>query len=149
MKLKRLNKRGFSLVEVVIAMAVVSIVTFTALSIIYPATDKTVEANAQSNAIYFAADAIECFKATKDSDEFFEALYYRLGIPYVQAPPSPDGINYLIPIDSQWFANIALEYGDYGDADQYTVIYDSITITVQSTDATIKPLQIKYRQVGG
>ncbi|MBQ1195598.1 MAG: type II secretion system protein [Clostridia bacterium] len=80
MKLKRLNKRGFSLVEVAIAMAVISIVTFTALSIIYPATDKTVEASAQSNALYFAADAIECFKATKNPSELQAALSERDGV---------------------------------------------------------------------
>ncbi len=86
MKLKRLNKRGFSLVEVAIAMAVVSIVTFAALSIIYPATDKTKVANSQSAAIYFAADALECFKATevkvdeygnKDTSEFYNALMFK------------------------------------------------------------------------
>lgn len=76
------NKKGFSLVEVAIAMAVVSIVTFTAIAIIYPATDKTKEANAQSAAIYFAADAIECFKAVDiksngvnaNISEFYDAL---------------------------------------------------------------------------
>ena len=88
MKFKKLkNKKGFSLVEVAIAMAVVSIVTITAIAIIYPATDKTKEANAQSAAIYFAADAIECFKAvdikldgvnpsniSEFYDEFYDAL---------------------------------------------------------------------------
>ena len=77
------NKKGFSLVEVAIAMAVVSIVTITAIAIIYPATDKTKEANAKSAAIYFAADAIECFKAVdikldgvnpSNLSEFYDAL---------------------------------------------------------------------------
>ena len=86
MKLKRLNKRGFSLVEVIIAMAVVSIVTFAALSIIYPATDKTVEANAQSNAIYFAADAIECFKATDNVGELISTMSFRDGMNLVNDP---------------------------------------------------------------
>lgn len=100
MKLKRLNKRGFSLVEVIIAMAVVSIVTFAALSIIYPATDKTVEANAQSNAIYFVADAIECFKATEikgsvvsDYSEFDEALLFRGGVSIANGCPTQDPDN--------------------------------------------------------
>lgn len=84
MKLKRLNKRGFSLVEVAIAMAVVSIVTFAALSIIYPATDKTVEANARSNAIYFAADVIECLKATETPEELQAALDQRDGVTKVK-----------------------------------------------------------------
>ena len=74
------NKKGFSLVEVAIAMAVVSIVTITAIAIIYPATDKTKEANAQSNAIYFAADAIECFKATDNDMEFQFLLLSRGGM---------------------------------------------------------------------
>lgn len=87
MRFKKLkNKKGFSLVEVAIAMAVVSIVTITAIAIIYPATDKTKVANSQSAAIYFAADALECFKATevkvdengnKDTSEFYNALMFN------------------------------------------------------------------------
>ena len=127
MKLKRLNKRGFSLVEVIIAMAVVSIVTFAALSIIYPATDKTVEANAQSNAIYFAADAIECFKATRNSTEFFQALSHRSGLP---VPPIDDSQPYYYPIDNKWVAMITLNYtGIAGEV-------DSITIKILSADGT-------------
>lgn len=128
MKLKRLNKRGFSLVEVIIAMAVVSIVTFAALSIIYPATDKTVEANAQSNAIYFAADAIECFKATRNSTEFFQALSHRSGLP---VPPIDDSQPYYYPIDNnKWVAMITLNYtGVAGEV-------DSITIKILSADGT-------------
>lgn len=127
MKLKRLNKRGFSLVEVIIAMAVVSIVTFAALSIIYPATDKTVEANAQSNAIYFAADAIECFKATRNSTEFFQALSHRSGLP---VPTIDDSTPYDYPIDNKWKAIITLNYtGIAGEV-------DSITIKIQSLDGT-------------
>lgn len=140
MKLKRLNKRGFSLVEVIIAMAVVSIVTFAALSIIYPATDKTVEANAQSNAIYFASDAIECFKATKDSDEFFAALYYRMGIEDKQKQTLHTLIEekgeekiYSIPIDNKWKAIIALKYDTTDlEVNPEAKLYDRITIAIES-----------------
>ncbi len=140
MKLKRLNKRGFSLVEVIIAMAVVSIVTFAALSIIYPATDKTVEANAQSNAIYFAADAIECFKVTRNSTEFFQALSHRSGL---AVPPIDDSQPYYYPIDNKWVAMITLNYvTDIVTVDGTDVIVhnDSITIDIQSTDGSGKSL---------
>ena len=97
-KLKK--KKGFSLVEVAIAMAVVSIVTFTAIAIIYPATDKTKEANAKSNAIYFVADAIECFKATeikgdivRDYSEFDEALAFRGVVSIESGCPTQDPNN--------------------------------------------------------
>lgn len=140
MKLKRLNKRGFSLVEVIIAMAVVSIVTFAALSIIYPATDKTVQANAQSNAIYFASDAIECFKATRNSTEFFQALSHRSGLP---VPPIDDSTPYDYPIDNKWKAIITLNYVTdivTVDGTDVTVHNDSITIDIQSTDGSGKSL---------
>ena len=86
------NRKGFSLVEVAIAMAVVSIVTITAIAIIYPATDKTKEANAQSNALYFAADVIECFKATKNPNELQVALSEREGVSEITFDTYPGSI---------------------------------------------------------
>ncbi len=79
MKIKKLNKKGFSLVEVIIAMAVVTIVTLTAISIIYSGADHTREGNAQSRALYFVADAIEAFKAAEpdqlgNHSDFYNAL---------------------------------------------------------------------------
>ena len=98
------NKKGFSLVEVAIAMAVVSIVTITAIAIIYPATDKTKEANAKSNAIYFAADVIECLKATGTPDELQAALDQREGVTKVKFDID-NASNAVTVVDAEYMIN--------------------------------------------
>ena len=124
MRFKKLkNKKGFSLVEVAIAMAVVSIVTITAIAIIYPATDKTKEANAKSNALYFAADVIECFKATKNPNELQVALSEREGV-----------------TEYEFFTNPFVAFGVPVASAEYRVDSGncrvSFTIVVSNSDAT-------------
>ena len=71
------NKKGFSVVEVVIAMAVITIVTVTALSILTSAANNTREMMYKADAQYLVADAVECFKVSNSTSEFYEALNFR------------------------------------------------------------------------
>lgn len=78
--MKRINKKGFSIVEVVIAMAVITLVTVTAISIATGADKNARTALYRTDAQLFAADAVECFKATNDVNDFKNALESR-GVP--------------------------------------------------------------------
>lgn len=72
------KKKGFSIVEVVIALTVIVIVTFSALSIIMASTTKRVNAINKTEAQNFASDILECFKASNSFSEFQDNVYYAL-----------------------------------------------------------------------
>jgi prepilin-type N-terminal cleavage/methylation domain-containing protein len=68
--MKRKNKGGFSLVEVVVAMAIIVIVSATALTIAISSVNAKINAVNKTQAIYFADNVWECFKAADDAKEF-------------------------------------------------------------------------------
>ncbi len=61
------NNRGFSMAEVVIAMAVVGLVTAAALVIIIGSVDSTQKTFNQAEAENFVANAVECYIAAEDN----------------------------------------------------------------------------------
>lgn len=136
--MKKINKKGFSLVEVVIAMAVVSIVTITAISIVYSATDKNRAGTAESDAIYFAADVIECLEMTETEAEFIEALEFReedkqvYKTSDIEMSPLLTHINsYFYEINSKWEANIEWKSKQIVDGNNLLyVTQHTITITI-------------------
>ncbi len=67
------NKGGFSLVEVVIALAIIVMVAGAGLSITLSSITTKVKAINRTHAQYFAENVLECFKAADDAEEF-EAL---------------------------------------------------------------------------
>ena len=71
------NKKGFSLVEVIIAMTVIAIVSATALTIVLTSADNTRAAMYKADAQYLVADAIECFKVSATKEELVDALMAR------------------------------------------------------------------------
>ena len=60
------NNRGFSMVEVVIAMAVVGLVTAAALVIMIGSVDSTQKTFNEAEAENFVANAVECYIAAND-----------------------------------------------------------------------------------
>ena len=74
------NKKGITIVEVVIAMTVIAIVSATALSIVLASGDNTRAALYKSDAQYLVADAIECYKVSDEKDELVDALLARGGL---------------------------------------------------------------------
>lgn len=73
------KKRGFSIIEVVIALTVIVIVTFSALSIILASTTKRVSAINETEGQQFASDVLECFKASSSFSAFQNNVYFALG----------------------------------------------------------------------
>lgn len=70
MNKEKKRKSGFSIVEVVIALAVVVIVTASALSIVMAAISARVKTVNRSEAQNFAHNMWECFKASENGTEF-------------------------------------------------------------------------------
>jgi len=117
MNKKILNKNGISIAEVVIAMAVVTIVTVTSLSIVFTSTRSTQKAAYTTAAQYFAADAVECFRAAKDAEQFETAMTFRGGYtlcePSAVDPEKESQYQYTYQLaDSGYSAVVTLNYPD-------------------------------------
>ena len=79
--MKRIKrKNGFSLAEVVVALAIVAIVSVGALSIVSSSINSRVNAINRTQAQIFASNLIECFKASEDNEKFIEYAGEAVGI---------------------------------------------------------------------
>ncbi len=74
------KKKGFSLMEAVIALTVVVIVSFAALSLVLSSATAKVNAVNKSKAQYFAYDALECFKASESISDFESNMLFAADI---------------------------------------------------------------------
>ena len=71
-KRKKLNKRGFSLAESVLALAVIAIASVGILSLILSAQRSTFSAMQKQQAQIYAADIISCYRADGDFNQNVE-----------------------------------------------------------------------------
>ena len=84
---KKLNKRsqrnirGFTLAESVLALAVISIVSVSTLTLIISAQKSTISAAQKQQAQLFAADIIACYRVSNDDDgnTFAENVKFATG----------------------------------------------------------------------
>ena len=74
MKKIQKNRPGFSIAEVIIAMAVVVLVTATALTTVLYTRKAENRILRDADAIRVAENILECYKATVDEDAFLDAL---------------------------------------------------------------------------
>ena len=112
-----MNKKGITIAEVVIAMAVVTIVTVTALSIAFTSTRSTQKGLDKTAAQYFAADAVECFRAAADAEQFETAMAFRGGYTLCESsavdPEKESQHQYTYQLaDSGYSAVVTLNYPD-------------------------------------
>ena len=115
--MKRKNKGGFSLTEVVISMALIVMVSITALTIALSSITTKVKAISRSHAQYFAENVWECFKVAETKDEF-EQLFSVIDTHDHEIKPSEgerdDGLTYYIyehtSTNYQFIAEIAVRY---------------------------------------
>ena len=91
MKPKR-NNRGFSIAEVVVAMVVVTIVSFATLSVILSANLSTDRSLRHQQAQFYAEDAVGCFVLAGSEGEFKSYLVGALGLENVVDIASGSGI---------------------------------------------------------
>ena len=59
-KRRFMNKKGMTVAEVIIAIAVISVVTVSALSLVLYSENTALTAQYKTEAQYFALDALEC-----------------------------------------------------------------------------------------
>lgn len=64
------NKKGFSLAETVIALAVIVVVSITALTIVMSSIKNKVNIATKLDAQNFAYNTLECFKVSSDETDF-------------------------------------------------------------------------------
>ncbi len=76
-KNKKLNRRGFSLAEAVIALALISIVSVATLTIVLTSQRSTYSAMQKQQAQIYAADIITCYR---NDGDFHKNVNFALGL---------------------------------------------------------------------
>ena len=76
---KKLNKRGFTLAESVLALAIIAIVSVGTLSLILSAQNSTVSAAQKQQAQLYAADIIACYRVSDSDADFNENVTFAIG----------------------------------------------------------------------
>ena len=122
MKVK--SKGGFTILEVVIAMAIIAIVTATAASIMTSAQKSMARSQKSVLAANDIANITECFKYTvgegRDIDDFQQAVVFAFGLASEGFTPTTDGV--------------------YDVYDVYELTRDGYVITVTVTTGTEKTI---------
>ena len=116
------SKGGFTILEVVIAMAIIAIVTATAASIMTSAQKSMARSQKSVLAANDIANITECFKYTvgegRDIDDFQQAVVFAFGLASEGFTPTTDGV--------------------YDVYDVYELTRDGYVITVTVTTGTEK-----------
>ena len=93
---KVMSKRGFTILEVVIAMAIIAIVTATAASIMTSAQKSMARSQKSVLAANDIANITECFKYTVcksgSIDDFKKAVAFAFGLASEGFTPTTDGV---------------------------------------------------------
>lgn len=111
--MKRNHKAGFSLMEAVIAMAVVVIVSIAATTAMLGAVNIKATTIQQTTAQNFAANALEGFQALKGSEgheEYEVYLSFLTDNTETKLTDSVDGFHYYTYAENGWTANIKINY---------------------------------------
>ena len=90
------GKRGFSLVEVVVALAIIVTVSIAAMSFISTSSVNSARELAYSEARLYASNALEIFKFAKDETQYKELVNNKLTAPdsgYVSVDIKTSGEN--------------------------------------------------------
>ena len=78
-QLNKHKKRGFTLAETVLALAVISVTSIATLSLILSAQRATLSATQKQQAQLFAADIVNCFRVSNSYSDFETNLEFALG----------------------------------------------------------------------
>ncbi len=90
---KTKRNSGFSIMETVIALAIIVIVTVAALSVVMASISARVKQANYSEAQDFAHNILECFKAADDTAKFEDYVKFAEGVELSQYAEN-DGYNY-------------------------------------------------------
>ena len=114
------RKAGFSMVEVVIALAIILAVSIVAISITLSSITNRITIVNRTHAQYFADNVWECFKAETKDNEYVELLKFTY-------PDTDDTFD-----ENVDFSSASVESSKYNFRAELTVDYtDRPTITVE------------------
>ena len=123
------SKKGYSLVEVIIALSVIVVVSATALTVIlYSISLRHAEIN-KAEAQNFAENVLECFKAANQNGltaeakkaEFFRLVEFAEGATFEQADPHFPGIYTYTSETKKFIVGINISYENFNNAADLTV----------------------------
>ena len=130
---KKLNKsdlrRGFSIAEVVVSIAVITIVTFATLTIILSSNLITARSMKHQQAQLYAEDVINCFRAPSDS--FEDSLRSVLDLD----PNVTVAVNTDIKLDCGYIL-------------KYAIDVDTITVTILDESGSSAVVSLAYTKGG-
>ena len=106
-------RRGFTMAEVIIAFAIISVVSIATLSLVFSSFTATKNANNRLDAQNYAEDVIECYRVTDSEAEFQNAVTFALGQEYTGGAITLDGSGYILTIDySREKVEVTVSRGD-------------------------------------
>lgn len=109
------NRGGFGLVEVMVAMAVIAIVTAAAVTIVMSSVRTSQKNRDQERAEYFSADAIEAFRISDDAASFINVMEFA-GYTLTE-----EGDLYIYAFDNGYSAEVKAEYTSASGRPQLSV----------------------------
>jgi len=130
------RKAGFSMVEVVIALAIILAVSIVAISITLSSITNRITIVNRTRAQYFADNVWECFKAETEENEYVELLEF--------AYPYTDGTFDPVNVD---FSSGLVESTKYNFRAEITVDYTdrpTITVDVRELDDNDEIISFTY-----
>ena len=137
-KRRFMNKKGMTVAEVIIAIAVISVVTVSALSLVLYSENTALTAQYKTEAQYFALDALECFRVSADADEFESAMDFRGG--YTAVDDVTGGYIYKLE-NGGYVAIVTLSYSEGEQRSKFS-------ITVRNADGDAVAEIIDFRKGG-
>ncbi len=84
------GKRGFTIAEAAISLALITIVTVTALTLFTTSEQAAARESAEAAALYLASDVVECFRTTDTLPAFRDAADFAGGELWGEIEPQGD-----------------------------------------------------------
>ena len=132
---KKLNKRGFTLAESVLALAVIAITSVGVLSLVLSSHRATTAAAQKQQAQLYAADIISCYRVSENDTDFEANIEFALG----------KTINEDNTIDWSQEENLI----NLSDDLTALIIKENNTLRVVIKTSADKPLVVQYFTKGG
>ena len=77
---KKQNRRGFTVAETVIALALIATVSVSSVSLVLSAQNASMAAHQRQQAQFYAMDILSCYRAEKEDGDFEKNLIFCFGI---------------------------------------------------------------------
>ena len=124
------NKKGISIAECVIALTVITVISFAALSILLSSVSAKKAAVSRAEAQSFAESAFECFKASDNEAEFTANMQFAENVT-------------LTGSESEGFTRYTYQC----EEDQYTAILDVKYSENERSELNIKVLDKNEKEI--